>query len=400
MKRLAYLFIFLVALMILPPLAFALGIYADAPYSSTFTDQLQSFGSTVRVSSHTLPYQFIPGQLKVCHRLTGSGDWTTLCGLNDSAGLVWSWPAVEALAGTYDGIVPWANGTYGYADVTALAAGTQCFRTDWRSAASHKASSLGLSVNGTGVASSCCITVPSNITIECTGGHRLWNVPWTQARASEVLSWEVDWGTTHNGPYGNVAPSVTPPAMPPAEGIYSTALDVNASPTSDIYAVVKAKDSSNPALNSVASNEGNQLFVAGTPPTAQSSVVSATLWNASPNPATVINSSFQVYNGLGRILSAQRGCVAIEAVGNTYLNGAAGTPGSVEFNLDGAVSCQNNNQYSSSTTLGTNHFSCDSASGAIGLHTLTLIPYDADNCHAGGGVKGVPVVIKFNTLGP
>jgi hypothetical protein len=140
-----------------------------------------------------------------------------------------------------------------------------------------------------------------------------------------------------------------------------------------------------------------------TPPptsaTAQSAIVGFSLWNALTN--TVVTQNFQ--SG-GTIPDAIRNCASIEIHANAYLNATG--PGSIKKVFDGvdngcsstaAHSFENSYPYAWEDDAGVGQFACAPSLSAVGNHTLTVTPYDGDNC---SGLVGTPVTVSFTVSGP
>lgn len=134
------------------------------------------------------------------------------------------------------------------------------------------------------------------------------------------------------------------------------------------------------------------------PVTAQAAILRAQLWNATGSGAsTIIDSDFKSGD---TILSANRQCVALEAVGNDYLT--LGSPGSVGFVLDGMFTCESTSQFVRNADNGLNDFNCDVEAGSISggvntTHQLVMTPYDLDGCT---GTSGPPLSISYTALAP
>lgn len=357
------------------------GISPNTPYLRVDQTKLVSNGSTVNVFSEVDLYgngAAAAGQVDTYWRLLASGDWVT----NHTG---WVTPQTDpTLIANHQANVP---GTFGWNTVGPLANGNWCFRSDYRTAAAHIPSGLGLSADSAGPDGSCCVTLPSNVEVACPGG-RFEAVTWTQDRSPEVASWTLYWGTTP-GARTNAVTGLTPTSQ---GGIYSASLDVSASPTADIYIAGKAigLDTS----TTIDSNEIARVFVDPVVGSAQGQIVRVRLWNASnPGIDQVIYQDFQSFP---TIQNNVRSCVAIEAVPNAYLAGLG--PGSINFLIGGVNHCESTPPYSDFSDNGSSQFGCDPNIAPVGAHTLVMTPFDNDGCT--GTPSGTPVTINFNTLGP
>jgi hypothetical protein len=222
---------------------------------------------------------------------------------------------------------------------------------------------------------------------------------WSQPGTSPVISafW-LYWGTS-SGSYGNNLSVGIP--VKDATGAYYYDLVVPDSTT--IYVTVTAWSG---GLESPRSNEISRAGITGgggttTPPppsgTASSAVTGFALWNASND--TVVDTSFQ--NGEA-IPDSVRSCASIEIKTNAYLN--ASGPGSIKKVFDGVdngcsgSAVENTYPYAWEDDGGSvGQFKCAPSLSAIGNHTLTVTPYDGDNC---SGLAGAPMTLSFTVSGP
>ena len=134
------------------------------------------------------------------------------------------------------------------------------------------------------------------------------------------------------------------------------------------------------------------------PPGGGAAVVGFVLWNAQTD--TVIDSDFRSGDRIS--LTDHGTCLAIEVVGNAYLQ-PSGSPGSVQMALDGSpASCsqpglshENSAPFAWELDSGPGSFECATSLTAVGSHTLTATPWDADNC---GASSGLPVSVSCEVL--
>jgi hypothetical protein len=133
-----------------------------------------------------------------------------------------------------------------------------------------------------------------------------------------------------------------------------------------------------------------------TPGTPQAAIVGFRLWDARSD--TIIDNSFVS----GEVIPLmQYDCVAIEIVGNAYLNG--GNSGSVKKQLDGSNSVcnapgtthENSPPFAWEADEGPGRFVCATTLRASGPHRLTVTPYDGPDCT---GDQGTAVTLQFQTL--
>jgi hypothetical protein len=172
----------------------------------------------------------------------------------------------------------------------------------------------------------------------------------------------------------------------------------------EVYIAVSAYNDVGQSLFSNENCKGPDGACAGPvpppPPPAgvESQIVGFKLWDASSN--TVIDSNFT--NG-EQISVLEYDCVAIEIVGNSYLSDSG--PGSIQKSLDGAnangcsiagVTHENHAPYAWEADSGPGSFECAASLQVEGVHTLTVTPYDDDNC---GGAQGTSVTLEFEVTG-
>lgn len=133
------------------------------------------------------------------------------------------------------------------------------------------------------------------------------------------------------------------------------------------------------------------------PPAVESQIVGFKLWDAATD--TVIDPSFVSGDQIDALAYP---CVAIEIMGNAYL--AAGGPGSVHKSFDGqnvnscgdpGVTHENSEPYAWETDTGPDRFECAASLTVAGTHSLTVTPFDGDNC---SGAEGSPVTIQFDVI--
>ena len=195
--------------------------------------------------------------------------------------------------------------------------------------------------------------------------------------------------------------------MPAKDSTGAYYYDLVVPDTSTVYVAVTA---SSAGLESLKSNEVSRAGTGGsTPPpppppsgSAQSGIVGFALWNAQND--TVVDTSFS--NG-ETIPNTIRSCAAIEIKANAYLQAAG--PGSIKKVLDGQdVGCsgsgakvENSAPYAWEDDAGTSAFPCAASLAVAGSHTLTVTPYDGDNCTGlVGTAKSLSFSVSTTTAGP
>lgn len=227
---------------------------------------------------------------------------------------------------------------------------------------------------------------------------------WTHTDPSTVAGFRVHWRA------GSGATTSEDAGIPSRDsaGIYSYSIVVD--DAADVYVYLTAYNSkgltSNPS-NEICRGPGVPCGGGGggtTPPPpppggggtdpAQAAITGFRLWNASTD--TVLDSSF-VSGDTIPILEFS--CVAIEIVGNSYLQ----TAGSVKKQFDGSggdctavgSTHENNPPFAWEADEGPGKFACAASLRVAGPHTLTVTPYDGDDCT---GAAGAPVTVQFQTL--
>jgi len=128
----------------------------------------------------------------------------------------------------------------------------------------------------------------------------------------------------------------------------------------------------------------------------QAAIAGFKLWNASTD--TVLDSNF-VSND---VIATGNNCVAIEIVGNGYLNAGSGSLMKTFKKADGTTlsGCENAYPFGWEDDAGVGRFDCALSlvnSGTTTVtDTLTVAPYDGKNCT---GTAGTPVVLTFGVAG-
>jgi hypothetical protein len=171
--------------------------------------------------------------------------------------------------------------------------------------------------------------------------------------------------------------------------------DIVVADTDTVYFAVTAWSGT---LESAKSNEisragltsgGGTTTPPSSPTTASAAVVGFALWNAQND--TVVDTNFVSGD---TISDAIRACAAIEVKTNSYLT--ASGPGSVRRVFDGVdKGCENNFPYAWEQS-GNGDYACAASLSAVGTHSLSVTPYDGDNC---SGLAGAPVSINFTVAG-
>jgi hypothetical protein len=218
---------------------------------------------------------------------------------------------------------------------------------------------------------------------------------WTQSSSVTVTAFTVYWGTS-SGSYSSSLAAGLPPKD--STGAYYYDLVVPDSQT--IFVTVSALNGS---LESPKSNEISRAGIGSTPPPSSppppsssgAAVLGFALWNAQTD--TVVDSEFQ--NG-ETIPDSIRSCAVIEIKANAYLN--AGGAGSIKKVFDGADHGCTGSAYESGPPYGWEDgdgtsWQCSASLSTVGNHTLTVTPYDGENCT---GIAGTPVTVNFTVSGP
>jgi hypothetical protein len=198
--------------------------------------------------------------------------------------------------------------------------------------------------------------------------------------------------------------------VPPtdAEGAYF--YDLAVPDTQSVYVSVTAMAGgveslfSNERLRSAPSTGGGGGSTPPPPPPpppsgAQGAVTGFALWNATTD--TLIDGSF--VSGETITLPGQS-CVAIQILTNAYLD-TLDQPGSVKKSFDGqnsacttgGVTHENNAPYAWETDMGPGAFECAPTLTQVGTHTLTITPFDGNDCT---GAQGTPVTLSFEVVNP
>jgi hypothetical protein len=221
---------------------------------------------------------------------------------------------------------------------------------------------------------------------------------WTQTGA-------VDSFRVYAGLASNSLTTTLNVGLPPKDSTGAYYYDMSSlADTATVYFAVSAWSG---GLESVQSNVISRVGITsgggGTttpPPTggggASAAVVGFALWDALSD--TVVDASFQSGDTISDNI---RACAAIEIKGNAYLN--ADGPGSIKKVFDGVdkgctgIYVENMYPFGWEDDASVGQFPCAASLTAIGGHTLTVTPYDGDNC---SGTAGTPVTVNFTVSGP
>ena len=220
---------------------------------------------------------------------------------------------------------------------------------------------------------------------------------WTHPDPGSVAGFNVYFGTA-SGSYG--APVNAEKPAPDSEGIHFFDLQVPVSVENErLYIAMTALDGD--GQESPYSNERIRTLddVIPTQSEADAAVGGFVLWNASSD--TVLDADFR--SGEQISLAVQGSCLAIEIVGNAYLQ-QGGSPGSLKFSFDdqaptdcsnAPISHDNDPPYAWETEEGPGQFACAPTLTEVGPHTLTVTPYDGDSCT---GTEGTFTALSFEVL--
>ncbi len=236
---------------------------------------------------------------------------------------------------------------------------------------------------------------------------------WTQVEPPAVAGFRVYWRAG-----SNASPATEDVGLPPRDGQGVYSYSINVDDAADVYVTMTAYDAN--GVSSFQSNEicrGPGVPCGSVPPppvppppvppppvpppggAAQSAITGFKLWNASND--SVIDSSFQS----GEVIqTSQYPCVAIEILGNAYLNNSA-NPGSVKKQLDSTggscttagVTHENSAPFAWEADEGPGKFACAPSLQTAGAHTLTVTPYDGSDC---SGAAGPTLTLQFQSLSP
>jgi len=235
---------------------------------------------------------------------------------------------------------------------------------------------------------------------------------WTQSEPPAVAGFRVHWRVA--GGASNTENAGLPARD--AQGVYSYSINVD--DAADVFFSLTAYDGG--GVSSYPSNEicrgpgapcgsgggGSEPLPPPPPPppddgtggAALGAITGFKLWNASND--TVIDSSFTANETID---VAKYPCVAIEIVGNAYMNAA--NPHSVKKQLNATggscttpgVTHENAPPYAWEADEGPNRFACAPSLQVAGSHTLTVTPYDGADCT---GNAGATVTLPFKVTSP
>jgi hypothetical protein len=237
---------------------------------------------------------------------------------------------------------------------------------------------------------------------------------WTHPDAASVARFEIYFGTASRA-YGDPVDAGKPT---PESGVFSAILAVPADVEDEplyiaLRAVGKGGETSAFSNEKIRTPEGYEPPPEDSEPppedsepppppqnAASSAVTGFVLWDA--NSQTILDADFQ--SGEQISLDAQGSCLAIEVVGNAYLQRSS-SPGSVKFAFDGQsptacsnapISHESEPPYAWEAENGQGQYDCAATLTELGQHTLTVTPYDGDGCT---GTVGTPVTLTFEVLG-
>jgi hypothetical protein len=224
---------------------------------------------------------------------------------------------------------------------------------------------------------------------------------WTHPDAGSVASFEIYFGTASRV---YRTPVDTGKPAPDATGVYSATLAIPADVEDEpLYIALRAIGED--GQKSAFSNERIRTPEGYEPPpppqnAASSAITGFVLWDAASE--TILDADFQ--SGEPISLETQGSCLAIEVVGNAYLE-RSNSPGSVKFAFDGQsptacsnapISHESEPPYAWEAESGQGQYDCAATLTELGPHTLTVTPYDGDSCT---GTEGTPVTLSFEVLG-
>ncbi len=240
---------------------------------------------------------------------------------------------------------------------------------------------------------------------------------WTHPDPSDVVGFEV-----HYGPSSRSYTTTTDVALPPVlSGAYEVGIEVDAD--ADVYFAVTAYSVE---AASFFSNErcrgpagpcdppsqpsppsppdGGSGGAGSDPPPSpdgpRAAINGFALWDAASDSR--VDASFTSGE---QISLAELDCAAIEILGNSYLSRSS-SPGSLMYAFDGqtpsacndpGTSHENNPPYAWEADSGPGRFECAPTLTQPGTHTLTVTPFDGDDC---SGQAGTPVTLTFEVVDP
>lgn len=166
----------------------------------------------------------------------------------------------------------------------------------------------------------------------------------------------------------------------------SSSTDTSTDTSTDSSTDTSTDSSTDTSTDSSTSTDGAQAAIAG-----------FALWDAGSD--TVLDSSF----GSGEQISlATHGtCVAIEILGNSYLDQGGGSIMKVFDGqtyggcTDPGLTHENSPPYAWEADQGPETFTCAASLTEAGTHTLTVTPYDGEDCT---GAVGTPVTLEFEVV--
>lgn len=254
----------------------------------------------------------------------------------------------------------------------------------------------------------CALAVLASAALPAAAQLRTETIRWqdTQNNRSELTGYRIHLG----GASRTYVTSVTVPVPPVSGGIMQTAIQVPA--LGKVYLAITAlQGGAESFYSNEICREGGVACTSAPPPSdptptdpppptgARSAITGFKLWNAQTD--TVIDGDFR--SGESIVLSSTGNCVAIEIVGNAYLQGSG--PGSVMKAFDGntptscnnpGVTHENSAPFAWEADQGPNLFACASSLLEPGTHKLLVVPFDEDDCN---GAVGTPVTLSFEVVG-
>jgi hypothetical protein len=247
------------------------------------------------------------------------------------------------------------------------------------------------------------LSVALTVALDASAQTRTEKLRWTHPSPSDVTGYQVYWGDASRD-YGDSTDVGIPDIV---SGAFEYEITVDAG--ADVWVAVTAYNAEAESFYSNGRCRGpvGECDPGSAPPPdpgpeptpqASAAVVGFVLWDAEAD--SVIDSGFESGE---QISLSDHACTAIEIVGNGYLANS-GSPGSVMYAFDGqapngcsdpGTSHENNPPFAWEWEAGPGQFDCAPTLTEPGSHTLTVTPFDGDDCTA---LQGAPVVLEFEVL--
>jgi hypothetical protein len=256
----------------------------------------------------------------------------------------------------------------------------------------------------------CLLIVPA-VAPDASAQTRTETLRWTDDVNTDVAGYRVHYGLASRD-YTQSEDAGIPAIV---SGAFEYDIEVDA--TADVYVAVTAYNTeaesffSNERCRGAAGecatgsgsdggSDASDVPPSETPSETKAGIAGFVLWNAETDG--LIDANFESGE---QISLADHGCTAIEIVGNAYL-ATFGTPGSIMKVFDGQVpngcsdpgrSHENNSPFAWEVETGAGKFECAPTLTEPGIHTLTVTPFDGEDCT---GPQGTSVTLEFEVVAP